>query len=325
MAADERRRGDGHSAAGAGEGSARRTERESSDSSGRANQRGSTSSATNDTEKLQKVLAGTGLGSRRELEKWIAQGRVQVNGAIAAIGDRVRVEDSITVDGRAVNIKARSRRPRVLRYHKPAGEVCTRRDPEGRPTIFEQLPPIRGRRWIAVGRLDVNTTGLLLLTDDGDLAHRLMHPSNEMEREYAVRVYGSLSKDTFASLTSGVELEDGPAQFATLTDAGGEGRNHWYHVTVREGRNRLVRRLWESQDVQVSRLTRVRFGPVELPRTVRAGRWDNLPVPEVIELMKATGMRVDPQRSQRSQAPGDRRPKVARNRANAPNTRRRPS
>jgi 23S rRNA pseudouridine2605 synthase len=239
---------------------------------------------------LQKVLAGTGLGSRRELEKWIEQGRVTVNGAVAAIGDRVRIEDSIAVDGRAVNIKARSRRPRVLRYHKPAGEVCTRRDPEGRPTIFEQLPPIRGRRWIAIGRLDVNTTGLLLLTDDGELAHRLMHPSNEMEREYAVRVYGTLSKDTFASLNEGVELEDGLARFETLTDAGGEGRNHWYHVTVREGRNRLVRRLWESQDVQVSRLTRVRFGPVELPRTVRAGRWDNLPVPDVIALMKATGM-----------------------------------
>lgn len=325
MAADERRRGGGHSAAGDGEGSGRQADRENAGASGRANKRDSTSSAANDTEKLQKVLAGTGLGSRRELEKWIEQGRVKVNGAVAAIGDRVRVEDSIAVDGRAVNIKARSRRPRVLRYHKPAGEVCTRRDPEGRPTIFEQLPPIRGRRWIAIGRLDVNTTGLLLLTDDGELAHRLMHPSNEMEREYAVRVYGSLSKDTFAKLTDGVELEDGPAQFATLTDAGGEGRNHWYHVTVREGRNRLVRRLWESQEVQVSRLTRVRFGPVELPRTVRAGRWDNLPVPDVIALMKATGMRVEPLRSQRSKAPGDRRPKTTRHRPNASSPRGRPS
>ena len=265
--------------------------------------------SVDESEKLQKVLAGTGLGSRRELEKWIEQGRVKVNGAIATLGDRVRREDAIAVDGRVVKVSNNGRRPRVLRYNKSAGEVCTRRDPEGRPTIFEQLPPIRGRRWIAVGRLDVNTTGLLLLTDDGELAHRLMHPSNEIEREYAVRVYGTLSKDVFAKLTSGVKLEDGPASFETLVDAGGEGRNHWYHVTVREGRNRLVRRLWESQLVQVSRLTRVRYGTVELPRTVRAGRWDNLPVPEVISLMKSAGMRVEPQRSsRRSQAPGDRRP-----------------
>lgn len=261
------------------------------------------------SEKLQKVLAGVGLGSRRELEKWIEQGRVKVNGVLATLGDRVQRNDSIAVDGRLVSIKPDSRRPRVLRYHKPAGEVCTRSDPEGRPTIFEQLPPIRGRRWIAVGRLDVNTTGLLLITDDGELAHRLMHPSNEMEREYAVRVYGTLSKDMFAKLTDGIELEDGNASFETLVDAGGEGRNHWYHVTVREGRNRLVRRLWESQDVQVSRLTRVRYGSVELPRTVRAGRWDNLPVADVINLMKSTGMRVEPQRSHRTHAPGDRQAK----------------
>ena len=268
--------------------------------------------SVDESAKLQKVLAAGGLGSRRELEKWIAQGRIKVNGTIATLGDRVRPEDTIAVDGRVVKINSSSRRPRVLRYNKPAGEVCTRRDPEGRPTIFEQLPPIRGRRWIAIGRLDVNTTGLLLITDDGDLAHRLMHPSNEVEREYAVRVYGTLSKDVFAKLTQGVELEDGPASFETLVDVGGEGRNHWYHVTVRAGRNRLVRRLWESQLVQVSRLTRVRYGTVELPRTVRAGRWDNLPVPDVINLMKSAGMRVEPQRSRRSQAPGDRRPSSAR-------------
>jgi 23S rRNA pseudouridine2605 synthase len=266
---------------------------------------------------LHKVLADAGLGSRRELEKWIVQGRVKVNGVVATIGDRVRGADAIAVDGRAVIIRSGARRPRVLRYNKPAGEVCTRRDPQGRPTIFEQLPPIRGRRWIAVGRLDVNTTGLLLLTDDGELAHRLMHPSNEMEREYAVRIYGALSKDVFARLTQGVELDDGTASFVTLTDAGGEGRNHWYHVTVREGRNRLVRRLWESQDVQVSRLTRVRYGTVELPRNVRAGRWDNLPVPDVIDLMKSVGMRVEPPRSRRA-APGDRRPKPRQRRARVP-------
>jgi 23S rRNA pseudouridine2605 synthase len=268
------------------------------------------------TEKLQKVLAATGLGSRRALEEWIDQGRVSVNGSIAKLGDRVRRDDNIAVVGRAVVIKANSR-PRVLRYNKPAGEVCTRRDPEGRPTIFDNLPPIRGRRWIAVGRLDVNTTGLLMLTDSGELAHRLMHPSSELEREYAVRIYGTLTKDVFAKLIDGVELDDGPARFATLRDAGGEGRNHWYHVTVHEGRNRLVRRLWESQDVQVSRLTRVRYGEVELPRNVRAGRWDNLPMPEVISLMKSVGMHVDPpprggfQGSHRKQAPGDLRRRKA--------------
>ena len=249
-------------------------------------------------EKLHKVLARAGLGSRRELEQWIEHGRVTVNGKAATVGDRVGPTAAIRVDGRAVTIvPAERRRVRVLRYHKPVGEVCTRRDPEGRPTVFEHLPAMRGRRWIAIGRLDASTSGLLLFTDDGELAHRLMHPSSEIEREYAVRVYGTVAPDTIARLTAGVTLDDGPARFAVLTDAGGEGRNHWYHVIVREGRNRLVRRLWDSQGVEVSRLTRVRYGLVELPRRLRAGRWDELPPEEVAALCAAAGIAPVPPRT----------------------------
>jgi 23S rRNA pseudouridine2605 synthase len=258
-----------------------------------------------DGEKLHKVLARAGLGSRRELEHWIEQGRVTVNGKAAAVGDRVGPTAAIRVDGHPVTVvPAAQRRARVLRYHKPVGEVCTRRDPEGRPTVFERLPSMRGRRWIAVGRLDASTSGLLLFTDDGELAHRLMHPSSEIEREYAVRVYGTVAPDALARLTSGVVLDDGPARFAVLTDAGGEGRNHWYHVIVREGRNRLVRRLWDSQGVEVSRLTRVRYGLIELPRRLRAGRWDELPPAEVAALCAAAGIApAPPPRRQRDTPP----------------------
>lgn len=245
------------------------------------------------TEKLHKVLARAGLGSRRELEQWIEQGRVQVNGAVATLGDRVGPMDRLAVDGRPVEVRwGHARGPRVLRYHKPAGEVCTRRDPEGRPTVFERLPALRGRRWIAVGRLDANTCGLLLFTDSGELAHRLMHPSTQVEREYAVRVYGTLAPETLEALATGVALDDGQARFAVITDAGGEGRNHWYHVVVREGRNRLVRRLWASQGVEVSRLIRVRYAGVELPRRLRAGRWDELDREEVTALMSGVGLEM---------------------------------
>jgi 23S rRNA pseudouridine2605 synthase len=237
------------------------------------------------------VLARAGLGSRRELEGWIAQGRVTVNGRRASLGDRVSPTDRVRVDGRPLEGPRREReRPRVLRYHKPVGEVCTRRDPEGRPTVFEHLPGNRAGRWIAVGRLDVNTSGLLLFTDSGELAHRLMHPGQEVEREYAVRVYGEVAPEIRARLQEGVQLDDGEARFATLADAGGEGRNHWYRVTVREGRNRLVRRLWSSQGVTVSRLARVRYGEVELPRRLRAGRWDELKPQEIAGLLALAGM-----------------------------------
>jgi 23S rRNA pseudouridine2605 synthase len=244
------------------------------------------------SEKIQKVLAGAGFGSRRELEGWIEAGRVRVNGAVATLGDRLSPGDELSVDGRPVRLRpaATKRPPRVLRYHKAAGEVCTRRDPEGRATVFERLPGIRGRRWIAVGRLDLNTSGLILFTDDGELAHRLMHPSTQLDRAYAVRVYGSLLPDVMQRLTDGVTLEDGEGRFLEVSDEGGEGRNHWYRVVVREGRNRLVRRMWESQGVEVSRLVRVAYAGVELPRRLRAGRWDELDAVQVKALMAAAGM-----------------------------------
>ncbi|MGE0081965.1 MAG: 23S rRNA pseudouridine(2605) synthase RluB [Thiohalomonadaceae bacterium] len=242
-------------------------------------------------EKLQKVLARAGFASRRELEEWIAAGRISVNGKIATLGDRVGEHDIIRVDGRVVQrARLAPRERRVLIYHKPVGEVCTRSDPEGRPTIFDSLPRLTNGRWVTIGRLDINTSGLLLLTNDGELANRLMHPSSEIEREYAVRVLGEISEEVLERLRSGVELEDGEARFDRLVDAGGEGANHWYHVTLREGRNREVRRLWESQGVAVSRLIRVRYGNVVLPRNLRAGRFTDLKGPELDALLALVGL-----------------------------------
>jgi 23S rRNA pseudouridine2605 synthase len=226
-------------------------------------------------ERLQKILARAGLGSRREIERWIEAGQVAVNGKIAQLGDQAGEEDRIRVRGQRVQWPASQRR-RVLAYHKPPGEVTTRLDPEGRPTVFERLPTLRIGRWIAVGRLDVSTSGLLLFTNDGALANKLMHPSTELEREYAVRVRGEVGADALARLQAGVMLDDGPARFEALTAAGGSGANRWYRVTLREGRNREVRRLWESQAVAVSRLIRVRYGPVALDRFLRPGHWREL-------------------------------------------------
>ena len=243
------------------------------------------------TEKLQKVLARLGLGSRRELEGWIQDGRVSVNGRRAELGDRVSVADIVHVDGRPVGRRGRQRsRCRVLAYHKPAGELTTRRDPEGRPTVFERLPGLRSGRWISVGRLDINTTGLLLLTNDGELANRLMHPSGEITREYAVRVFGDIGPESLLRLRTGLELEDGPASFDSVTDAGGEGVNHWYRVALREGRQREVRRLWEAVGVKVSRLIRVRYGPISLPRRLPQGHWEELSPSDVAALRTAAGM-----------------------------------
>ena len=240
------------------------------------------------TEKLQKVLARAGYGSRRELERWIAAGRVKVNGKRATIGTRVAPGDAIHVDGKRLGRHALGRQPvRVLRYHKTAGEICSRRADTDRPTVFDNLPRIKSGRWIAVGRLDLNSSGLLLMTNDGGLAHRLMHPSSALVREYAVRVRGQVTAQTIRALRHGVQLEDGPAKFETIVHKGGEGANHWYHVTLREGRNREVRRLWASQGTQVSRLTRVQFGPVSLPRSLPRGRWDELSDRQVATLMKA--------------------------------------
>jgi 23S rRNA pseudouridine2605 synthase len=243
------------------------------------------------TEKLQKVLARVGLGSRRELEQWITEGRVSVNGKVATLGDRVGESDVVRVDGRVIGQAAmQGPERRVLVYHKPLGEVCTRSDPEKRPTIFEKLPPLRNGRWVAVGRLDVNTTGVILLTTDGELANRLMHPSNTVEREYAVRVFGEVKPDILKRLREGVMLEDGLARFNTIVDAGGEGSNHWFHVTLHEGRNREVRRLWETQGITVSRLIRVRYGPVQLGRRLRPGRYEELEGEPFQALLQLVGL-----------------------------------
>lgn len=246
------------------------------------------------TEKLQKVLARAGLGSRRTLEDWISQGRVQVNGAVASLGARVSNRDKVKVDGRLIQFPEITKEPRVLLYHKPAGEMCTRKDPEGRATVFQALPRLSGGRWIAVGRLDYNTAGLLIFTDSGELANQLMHPSSNLEREYAVRVFGAVDVEILKKLKEGVSLEDGFAKFENIVDAGGQGSNHWYHVIVKEGRNRIVRRLWESQGITVSRLIRVRYGPVALPRRLPQGAWQELSTKEITDLLNALKQYAEP-------------------------------
>jgi 23S rRNA pseudouridine2605 synthase len=221
------------------------------------------------SERLQKFLARVGQGSRRQIEDWVRQGRITINGVPAQLGVLVNGAERIEIDGKPVQVRAFGQKRRVLAYYKPVGEVTSRNDPEGRPTIFERLPILRDSRWIAVGRLDLNTQGLLLLTNDGELANRLMHPSSQIEREYAVRILGDIPPATLRQLQEGVPLEDGIARFDSIREAGGEGANHWYHVILREGRHREVRRLWESQGVAVSRLVRVRYGSVSLRRGLR--------------------------------------------------------
>ncbi len=245
---------------------------------------------TND-EKLQKVLARFGLGPRRRMEEWIASGRVSVNGLVAKIGDRVSSTDRLAVDGEPLRVPGWVRpRLRVLRYHKAVGELTTRQDPQGRPTVFDRLPRLRGSRWIAVGRLDYNTEGLLLLTNDGDLANALMHPRAEVEREYAVRVLGEVNDEQRQQLLTGVELDDGSAHFLSLQEAGGEGANRWYHVTLAEGRNREVRRLFEALGLTVSRLLRVRYGIIGMPRHLKVGYFEDLPEEELAALLETVGM-----------------------------------
>jgi len=225
-------------------------------------------------EKLQKVLARNGLGSRREMEKVISEGRVRVNDVISRLGDRVELTDKIVVDGKLVKLQVKEQfRRRVLLYNKPEGEICSRQDPEGRRTVYERLPRLQGERWISVGRLDFNTSGLLLFTNDGELANRLMHPSSVIDREYLVRIQGDVDEEMKARLRKGVKLEDGMAKFTDVVDGAGEGRNSWFYCVVMEGRNREVRRLWESQGVKVSRLKRVRYGNIFIPSHVRVGQW----------------------------------------------------
>lgn len=248
------------------------------------------------SEKLQKVLANSGHGSRREIEAMIQQGRISVDGKIATLGDRVEPSASlkIRIDGHIVPIRENSETIcRVLAYYKPEGELSTRKDPEGRPTVFDRLPKMRGARWIAVGRLDVNTSGLMLFTTDGELANRLMHPSQEVEREYAVRVFGQISDEQLKQLRLGVQLEDGPASFKTISYQGGEGLNQWYRVTLTEGRNREVRRLWEAIGVQVSRLIRVRYGDIDLPKNLPRGGWIEFNLEKVNYLRELVGLALE--------------------------------
>lgn len=224
------------------------------------------------SERVQKILAAAGLGSRRAVEKWIEEGRVSVNGRVIALGERAEPQDRICVDGRPIAHRPAEVESRTLMYHKPEGVLATRSDTQGRTTIFEDLPPLRNARWIAIGRLDMNTSGLLLVTTDGELAHRLMHPSYEVEREYVVRVLGEVTEEARQRLLSGVSIDGKAARFREIEERGGAGANHWYQVVLAEGRYREVRRLWEAVGAQVSRLKRVRFGPVMLPRDLRPGQ-----------------------------------------------------
>ena len=266
-------------------------------------------------EKLQKVLARAGYGSRREMETWISAGRVMLNGVTAKLGDRAGAADTILVDGKKLAASSPREVPqRVLLYNKPLGEVCTRNDPEGRPTVFARLPALQHARWVAVGRLDINTSGLLLFTTDGELANRLMHPSRQVEREYAVRVIGEVTPAMVQAMHRGVMLEDGPARFTDIQHFGGSGANQWYHVVLMEGRNREVRRLWESQGVTVSRLKRVRFANVFIPSKVRMGHFCELTERETRALYKLAELHYRPARTSllRKDAPVGRKKPAAR-------------
>jgi len=242
------------------------------------------------TYKLQKILAQSGLGSRRDMEELMRSGRVTVNGSPAAVGARVGPSDVIQVNGQAISRAADRIPPRVLIYYKPEGEIVSRDDPGGRPSVFDRLPQPRGAKWLAVGRLDLNTSGLLILTTSGELANRMMHPRYELDREYAVRVLGRLTPEQQAKLLSGIQLKDGMARCEAVHDQGGEGANHWYHVVIREGRNREVRRLFEALRLRVSRLMRVRFGAVSLPRNLKRGQFVELEPREVRQLSASLGL-----------------------------------
>ncbi|WP_456447828.1 23S rRNA pseudouridine(2605) synthase RluB [Thiolapillus sp.] len=243
-------------------------------------------------DRLQKLLANAGMGSRRQIEGWIREGRVQINGVNAQLGDRALPTDQITVDGRPVSGKKLAANERyAILYNKPEGEVVTRNDPEGRKTVFDRLPKLPQGRWIAVGRLDVNSAGLLLFTNDGELANRLMHPRQLIEREYAVRVHGRVTEDMLKQLVNGVTLEDGPARFEEVVFSGGEGSNQWYHVVLMEGRKREVRRMWEAVGALVNRLKRVRYGPIILDSRVKSGMWRELEKDEKKDLLRIAGLK----------------------------------
>lgn len=244
-------------------------------------------------ERLQKVLARSGIASRRELESWIEAGRISVNGQVAKLGDHICARDMVRIDGKVVSHDAGAALDRrVIIYNKAEGEICSSKDPEGRASVFDNLPRLKQGRWVMVGRLDYNTSGLLLFTNDGALANALMHPSNEVEREYLCRIMGEVNDEKLLNLTKGVQLEDGEAQFKSIEVGAGEGINRWFSVIIMEGRNREVRRLWESQDVQVSRLKRIRYGSVRIPHQLKRGQWTEMPGKDVNALAKQFGLEV---------------------------------
>lgn len=242
-------------------------------------------------ERIQKILARSGVGSRREVERWITEGRLTVNKKPAQLGQSLNGSERIALDGKTIEWTPEQPAPRVLAYHKPEGEVVSQFDPESRPTVFENLPPLQTGRWISIGRLDINTSGLLLLTNHGELAQRLMHPSGEFERVYAARVFGDFDeKEAIQNLTAGVELEDGKAKFDKVTLKGGEGANRWFDCSLKEGRYREVRRLWQAVGGEVSRLTRIRYAGIALPRNLSRGMFVDLTPNQLNQLMRACGL-----------------------------------
>jgi 23S rRNA pseudouridine2605 synthase len=257
-------------------------------------------------ERIQKYLASQGAGSRRQIDSLLQQGRISVNGKPAKPGDQVAGGEKIAIDGKLLRLQRHLARAKILIYHKPVGQVCTRADPEGRDDVYQHLPGLQQGRWVGIGRLDINTSGLLLFTNDGELANRLMHPSYEVEREYAVRVHGEVSAQMLQQLRAGVELDDGTAHFDDILDSGGSGSNHWYHVILKEGRNREVRRLWEAVGVEVSRLVRVRYEEFSLPKWLKPGKYRILDEEVVERAYRRLGLKAD-KRAPRKASRGRRR------------------